>query len=108
MVILLPVVVERTNKITCDGYGTYSYCHPERGFSPNWFAVMAVLNVNCGISAPSTVPYPLVRAFLRRGRGSDAFRPRCSKANCTSTRAPGDPYQARRCIYERERVCYLR
>src|SRR6266851_9035654 len=60
MVILVPVVVERTSSKTCAGQGKYSYCHPAKGFNPNWFAVIRVEKMNCGISvALSMVPGPL-------------------------------------------------
>src|SRR5216684_3270061 len=57
MVIRLPVVVDRTRSRMFAGHGRYSYCHPASGFSPSWFAVMAVEKMNCGISdyLPATV-----------------------------------------------------
>src|SRR5260370_40958763 len=50
MVIRFPVVVDRTRSSACAGHGRYSYCHPDRGFNPNWLAVISVEKINCGIS----------------------------------------------------------
>src|SRR5689334_920990 len=75
----LPFVVDRTRIETFAGRGTYSYCHPESGFKPSWFAVIAVDQVNVGISPPSAhnrppLPLPTSRRTARTSSdlGSDA------------------------------------
>ena len=87
-VTLLPVVVDRNRMMTCAGQGRYSYYQPLRGFSPSWLAVIAVLQLNCGINAPT---YP-VRAPARLARFRRAARNRApcprNRGNCTANRAP--------------------
>src|SRR5689334_25224077 len=66
----LPFVVDRTRIETFAGRGTYSYCHPESGFKPSWFAVIAADQVNVGISPPSAhnrppLPLPTSRRTAR-------------------------------------------
>src|SRR6267378_2155897 len=50
MVMRVPTVVARTRSMTCAGQGRYSYCQPDSGLRPSWFAVIAVEKMNCGIS----------------------------------------------------------
>src|SRR5258707_290754 len=43
------VVVARMSRRIEQGYGVHSYCQPESGLNPSWFAVSAWLKTNCGI-----------------------------------------------------------
>src|SRR6516162_980365 len=47
-----PVAEARTSVITWAGQGRYSYCHPDSGLRPSWFAVIALENTSCGITTP--------------------------------------------------------
>src|SRR5467141_2218644 len=87
-VTLLPVVVDRNRMMTWAGQGRYSYCQPLRGFSPSWLAVIAVLQLNCGISVPSRVRALAPQALARRVARSPGPLHR-STASCTARHAPG-------------------
>jgi len=84
-VIRLPVVVERISKMTDAGHGRYSYCHPDRGFNPSWFAVIAVEKLKFGISAPAKA-----HSLRSLARGHRAWGTRfpcdCSRVSCIPTR----------------------
>src|SRR5713101_4035474 len=49
MVMRLERPVLLTKRRICAGHGRYSYCHPDSGLKPNWLAVIACENGNCGI-----------------------------------------------------------
>src|SRR6267142_2802331 len=87
MVMRLPTVVLRISRMTCAGQGRYSYCHPASGFSPSWFAVIAVEKVNCGISSfLSTVRGPGLQVQGHRGLGNRRRQVHRSTANRRATR----------------------
>src|SRR5260221_9747561 len=87
MVTRLPVVVERTSSRICAGHGRYSYCQPANGFSPSWFAVIAVEKMNCGISVHHRARVLALEQLARVRRHQDGRLPGLhSMVSCTPTR----------------------
>src|SRR5258707_10134057 len=44
-----PTATDLMRTIMWAGHGRYSYCHPEMGLNPSWFAVKSWVKFSCGI-----------------------------------------------------------